>query len=43
MAERVMADSPICFTCAARTRSSEGFVCEPRKLGSSNKSKGKNK
>ncbi len=39
MAETIRADRPACVTCAARTRSSDGFVCEPWKLGASNNKK----
>lgn len=39
--ERVKADGIACVTCAAKTLTAEGSICEPWKLGQSNK-KGKN-
>lgn len=36
MAERVKADGTACNTCAAKTWSSEGYLCQPHKLGQSN-------
>lgn len=38
MGERVKADGPACATCAAKTLTDEGAICEPWKLGSSNNS-----
>jgi len=43
MAERTMADGIACRTCAARTLTNESDICEPWKLGSSNKKKGQGK
>lgn len=42
MHELVKADDSACEHCAAKTRSFEGYVCVPWKLGTSNKNKGKN-
>jgi len=43
MGERVRADGPACATCAAKTLSTEGAICEPWKLGPSNNSNRKHR
>jgi len=36
MPDRINATHPACTTCAAKIASSEGFVCQPWRLGQSN-------
>jgi hypothetical protein len=45
MSERFLADGKACFTCAARTLLANGepSICQPSKLGQSNKKEGKHR
>ncbi len=43
MAEKIKADGLACYFCAARTVVAMESICEPWKLGQSNKVKGKHK
>lgn len=43
MAESIKADGLACFLCAARTVVARESICEPWKLGQSNKANGKHK
>lgn len=43
MVEHIKADGPACVTCAAKTLTAEGTICQPWRLGQKNRNYGKTK
>lgn len=43
MTELIKADNAACFSCAARSFTTDGYVCQPSRLGQSNKIQGKHR